>query len=178
MNKGCLLSGVATFIWMCAASMATAAPRIRNCLEDSGCRELPTGSKLLAGVSAVRPSRRAANLLLAAEAQEMATWSNGSVLVVSDLPIRMPPRHRSVLSLDLGERALLVCGADEYLQVVRTGEVRRSRQGTIFVDLAIESFGATCNRSDRQFFRHGECYYRVALRRRGFEVRWILKVSD
>src|SRR5215471_21311917 len=126
--------GVVT--WICLAAEAHAAGRIRNCLDDPGCREIPAGSTPLTGVLAVKPMLRAANHLLAAEAQEMATWSKASVLVVSDLPVRSPPRHRSVPSIGLGERALLACRAEKYLHVVRPGSVYRSPEGLILVDLA------------------------------------------
>jgi hypothetical protein len=171
-------TALVVLVSVCLAADGYAANPIRNCADDPACRELPRGSIPLTGISAAKPMLRAASLLLEAEAEEMATWSKASVLVASDLPIRLPAKHRRVPTIALGERALLACGSERYLHVLRPGEAHRSPDGEILVDLAIESFGATCDRADRRVFRHGEDYYRVVLRGRRIEIRWMLKVSD
>jgi hypothetical protein len=151
---------------------------IRNCVDDPACRQLPSGSSLLTGASAASPMLRAANVLLAANAHELATWSKDSVLVASGLPVRLPRKHRQVGTTDEGRRALTTCSAERLLLVVTPKEIHRSPNGTIFVDLAVEEFGADCDRPDRHVFRHGENYYRVVLRRRQVDIRWTLKISD
>jgi hypothetical protein len=123
--------------------------------------DVPEGSPRLPPAEAERWNARAAALILAADARELATWSKDSVVVVSAAHINLPRRYRKVANKQTGEQVLLECGKERLLLVVEPHEVHKVRGKEIVTDLSISAFGATCDRKDRLVFQHGIDFYRV-----------------
>jgi hypothetical protein len=143
---------------------------IQDCARRK-CTPVPDGGSPLPLASASRMTSRAASLVLEARAHELGSWL-GSVLVASEIPLRLPRRHRQVKTIDAGRSALVACTAERLLTVVVPGEIRRSGDGAIIVDLTFEDFGATCDRASREIFQHGADWYTVIFRGRRAEIRF------
>jgi len=99
------------------------------------------------------------------------------VVVASHIAVRLPRRHRLVADRTAGEHALRACGRERLLLVVSQREAREAPDGSVIVDLQVDSLGATCDRSERTIFQHGTDWYRVILRNRRATVLLTLRMA-
>jgi hypothetical protein len=137
---------------------------IKQCkANEERCTEAPAGSRVIAAPAADAWGRRATEALLSEDARELAKWSRESVVVATDIAVRMPRHYRLVGSRTAGEAALLACGRERLLLVVAKREIRETPDGRVIADLQVDEFGATCDRSNRTIFQHGTDWYRVVM---------------
>jgi hypothetical protein len=108
----------------------------------------------------------------------MAEWSRDAVVVVSDVSVRVPRRHRLVSDKAAGEQALLVCGRERLLLVVSQREVRRAANTSVIADVQVHLLGATCDRLPRTTFEHGIDWYRVIFTKSRIEVLRTASLAD
>ena len=139
--------------------------------------DVPDGSPALPSPEADRWNARAAALILAAHAHELAAWSKDSVAVVSTLHFDLPGRYREVLNKQIGEEVLMACGKERLLLVVEPHKVHKVRGEEIVTDFSISAFGATCDRKERMVFQHGIDFYRVIFARGRPQVLLELRVA-